>query len=187
VDRVRVRVEVDGDGTLRPRHLLAGKILGLGLLGLGQLLLIAVAGLGLAAAAGSPDVDGDVIVAAALALAWFVVGYVFYAAAFGVLEDPDGTLATVVSFIPPIAPMTMPPRIALGEASALEVAGALAIGGRPGRGSLQNVAFARGGACRATFCTYAVQNVEPALSSGANSTFCTRTAAAIRALLQRGR
>jgi ABC-2 type transport system permease protein len=82
--------------TLRPRHLLAGKILGLGLLGLAQLLL---------------------------ALAWFVVGYAFYAAAFGcaaalvsrqedlqsvispltivlmvgffisfaVLEDPDGT------------------------------------------------------------------------------------------------
>jgi len=44
-----------------------------------------------------------VIVAAALAVAWFVVGYAFYAAAFGVLEDPDGTLTTVVSFIPPIA------------------------------------------------------------------------------------
>jgi ABC-2 type transport system permease protein len=145
--------------TLRPRHLLAGKILGLGLLGFAQLLLIAVVGLGLAAAGGALDVNGDVIVAAALALAWFVVGYAFYAAAFGcaaalvsrqedlqsvispltivlmvgffisfgVLDDPDGTLATVVSFIPPIAPMTMPPRIALGEASAVEVAGALAI------------------------------------------------------------
>jgi ABC-2 type transport system permease protein len=145
--------------TLRPRHLLAGKILGLGLLGFAQLLLIAVVGLGLAAAGGSLDVNGDVIVAAALALAWFVVGYAFYAAAFGcaaalvsrqedlqsvispltivlmvgffisfgVLDDPDGTVATVVSFIPPIAPMTMPPRIALGEASAVEVAGALAI------------------------------------------------------------
>jgi ABC-2 type transport system permease protein len=145
--------------TLRPRHLLAGKILGLGLLGFAQLVLIAVVGLGLAAAGGSLDVNGDVIVAAALALAWFVVGYAFYAAAFGcaaalvsrqedlrsvispltivlmvgffisfgVLDDPDGTLATITSFIPPIAPMTMPPRIALGEASAVEVAGALAI------------------------------------------------------------
>ncbi len=144
--------------TLRPRQLLAGKILGLGLLGLGQLLLTAVVGLGLAAAAGALDVNGDVIVAAALALAWFLVGYAFYAAAFAcaaslvsrqedlqsvispltivlmvgffvsfiVLDDPDGTLATVVSFIPPFAPMTMPPRIALGEASAVEIVGALA-------------------------------------------------------------
>jgi ABC-2 type transport system permease protein len=145
--------------TLRPRHLLSGKIIGLGLLGLGQLLLVAAVGLGAAAAAGALEVDGDVLVAAALALAWFVVGYAFYAAAFGcaaalvsrqedlqsvispltivlmigffvsfaVLDDPDGTLAKVVSFIPPFAPMTMPPRIALGEASALEVAGALAV------------------------------------------------------------
>ena len=145
--------------TLRPRHLLAGKILGLGLLGLGQLLLIAVVGIGLAATGGALDVNGDVVVAAALALAWFVVGYAFYAAAFAcaaslvsrqedlqsvlgpltivlmvgffvsfaVLDDPDGTLATVVSFIPPFAPMTMPPRIALGEASTVEVVGALGV------------------------------------------------------------
>jgi ABC-2 type transport system permease protein len=145
--------------TLRPRHLLAGKILGLGLLGLGQLLLIAVVGIGLGAAGGALEVNGDVVVAAALALAWFIVGYAFYAAAFAcaaslvsrqedlqsvispltivlmvgffvsfaVLDDPDGTLATVVSFIPPFAPMTMPPRIALGEASTIEVVGALAV------------------------------------------------------------
>jgi len=145
--------------TLRPRHLLAGKILGLGLLGLVQLLLIAIVGLGLGAAGGSLDVNGDVVVAALLALAWFVVGYAFYAAAFAcaaslvsrqedlqsvispltivlmvgffvsfaVLDDPGGTLAQVVSFIPPVAPMTMPPRIALGEASTLEIVGALAV------------------------------------------------------------
>jgi ABC-2 type transport system permease protein len=145
--------------TLRPRHLLAGKILGLGLLGFGQLLLIAIVGLGLGAAGGALEIDGDVLVAAALALAWFVVGYAFYAAAFAcaaslvsrqedlqsvisplsmvlmvgffvsfaVLSDPDGTLATVVSFIPPFAPMTMPPRIALGEASTIEIVGALAV------------------------------------------------------------
>lgn len=145
--------------TLRPRQLLAGKILGLGLIGLGQLLLIAIVGLGLAAATGALDVTGDVLAAAGLALAWFLVGYAFYAAAFAcaaslvsrqedlqsvispltvvlmvgffvsfaVLDDPDGTLATVVSFVPPFAPMTMPPRIALGEASAVEIAGALAV------------------------------------------------------------
>ena len=48
-------------------------------------------------------------------------------ASFSALEDPDGTLATVVSFVPPFAPMAMPPRIALGEAGAVEIAGALAV------------------------------------------------------------
>ena len=46
---------------------------------------------------------------------------------FGVVSDPDGTLARVSSFIPPIAPLTMPPRIALGEASAVEIVGAFAV------------------------------------------------------------
>ena len=46
---------------------------------------------------------------------------------FIVLEDPDGTLAHVTSFIPFSAPITMPPRIALGEAPAYEVLIALAV------------------------------------------------------------
>ena len=145
--------------TMRPRQLLAGKVIGLGVLGLIQLLLIAVLGLAIAAAAGALEVDGDVVVAAALALGWFVVGYVFYAAAFAcagalvarqeelqsvttpltlilmvsfflsfaVLQDPDGTLATVSSFLPPAAPITMPARIALGEAPAAQIAAAFVV------------------------------------------------------------
>ena len=46
---------------------------------------------------------------------------------FIVLDDPDGTLATVTSFIPFSAPITMPPRIALGEAPAIEIVIALAV------------------------------------------------------------
>jgi ABC-2 type transport system permease protein len=145
--------------TIRPGHLLAGKIIGLGILGLGQLLVLAVLGLGMASAAGALEVDGDVIAAAALALVWFVVGYAFYASAFAcvaslvprqeelqsvltpltllllvsffvsfaVLDNPDGTLATVASFIPFAAPMTMPPRIALGEATTGEIVAAFGV------------------------------------------------------------
>jgi ABC-2 type transport system permease protein len=145
--------------TLRPRDLLAGKIVGLGILGLGQMLVIAAAGLAAAAATGALDVDGDIVVAAALAVGWFVLGYAFYAGlfacagalvprqeelqssmtpltmlilvsfflAFAVLDSPDGTLARVTSFIPFSAPMTMPPRIALGEARAFEIVAAFAI------------------------------------------------------------
>jgi ABC-2 type transport system permease protein len=56
-----------------------------------------------------------------------IVLMVGFFVSFAVLEDPGGTLAQVVSFIPPFAPMTMPSRIALGEASAAEIAGALAV------------------------------------------------------------
>jgi ABC-2 type transport system permease protein len=68
--------------TIRPAHLLAGKVIGLGLLGLGNLLLIGAIGLGTAAATGALTVDGTILGAAGLALAWFVAGYAFYACAF---------------------------------------------------------------------------------------------------------
>lgn len=145
--------------TIRPRDLLAGKVIGLGLLGFGQLLLITAVGLATAMATGALELSGDLAVAAALALGWFVLGYAFYAGlfacagalvprqeelqssmmpltililfsfflAFAVLDDPDGTLAHVTSFLPMCAPMTMPPRIALGEASPLEIVGAFVI------------------------------------------------------------
>jgi ABC-2 type transport system permease protein len=67
---------------IRPTYLLAGKVIGLGLLGLGNLLLIGAIGLGVAGATGALTIDGTILGAAALALAWFVVGYAFYACAF---------------------------------------------------------------------------------------------------------
>jgi ABC-2 type transport system permease protein len=68
--------------TIRPSHLLAGKVIGLGLLGLANLVLTGVVGLAVAEATGALDVDGEILSAVALALAWFVVGYAFYACAF---------------------------------------------------------------------------------------------------------
>jgi ABC-2 type transport system permease protein len=68
--------------TIKPAHLLAGKVIGLGVLGLANLLLTAIVGLAVAQAVGAVDVDGDLVTAALLALAWFVVGYAFYACAF---------------------------------------------------------------------------------------------------------
>lgn len=100
---------------VRPRELLAGKVLGLGALALVHLLLIAVVGLIAAAATGALDVDGARIGAAALVLAWFVAGYAFYACAFacaGALvprqEEIQSTtmpltLAILVSFFASVA------------------------------------------------------------------------------------
>jgi ABC-2 type transport system permease protein len=70
--------------TIRPRHLLAGKVLGLGVLGLSQLLIVAVFGLAVASVTGAVDITGNLLVAVALSVAWFVLGYAFYAAAFAV-------------------------------------------------------------------------------------------------------
>jgi ABC-2 type transport system permease protein len=68
--------------TIRARELLAGKILGIGLLGFGQLVAIGVAGLGVAAATGEVEVTGALVGALAIVLAWFVLGYAFYSCAF---------------------------------------------------------------------------------------------------------
>ena len=69
---------------LPPRDLLAGKVIGLGLLGLGQLLIVSAFGLLAAQLTGALDVTGDLVTAVALSLAWFVLGYAFYASAFAV-------------------------------------------------------------------------------------------------------
>jgi ABC-2 type transport system permease protein len=67
---------------IRPRELLAGKVIGLGLLGLGQLLGIAAIGVGIASAVGAVDVDASLLGAVGLSLVWFVLGYAFYSCAF---------------------------------------------------------------------------------------------------------
>ncbi len=69
-------------GTVRPRHLLAGKMLGIGSLGLIQLTLIGLAGLAALAATGDvavPAAAGMTVVSVVL---WFVLGFGFYSAAF---------------------------------------------------------------------------------------------------------
>jgi ABC-2 type transport system permease protein len=61
------------------RALLAGKVLGIGLLGLVQLLLVAVGGVGVATATGALTVDAAVVQPVLVVLAWFVLGYTAYA------------------------------------------------------------------------------------------------------------
>ena len=68
--------------TMRPWQLLAGKIIGLGILGLAQIALIAAVGVGGALAFDLVDVPGDLVGTAVAVVAWFVLGYAFYAAVF---------------------------------------------------------------------------------------------------------
>jgi ABC-2 type transport system permease protein len=69
---------------IRARQLMAGKILGIGTLGLIQLILIAVYAVALATVTGAIDIPGESVSAAALAIGWFVLGFGFYAALFAV-------------------------------------------------------------------------------------------------------
>jgi ABC-2 type transport system permease protein len=68
--------------TIRARQLLAGKIAGIGVLGLLQLLFILAYGIVLATVTGALDVPVHAIGTAALAIAWFVLGFAFYASLF---------------------------------------------------------------------------------------------------------
>ena len=70
--------------TMRPWQLLAGKILGLGLLGLAQIVLIGVIAVGGALVFDLVAVPGALIGTVVSVVLWFVLGYAFYAAAFAV-------------------------------------------------------------------------------------------------------
>jgi ABC-2 type transport system permease protein len=70
--------------TMKPWQLLAGKILGLGLLGLAQIVVIAVVGVAGALSFDLVDIPGELIGTAVSVVAWFVLGYAFYAAIFAV-------------------------------------------------------------------------------------------------------
>lgn len=83
--------------------LLAGKIVGIGVLGFVQLLLLAAVGLGAAGATGAVDVDAAVLQGAGAAVAFFVLGYLVFAALFAVAgalvsrqEDVQSTTSPLI-------------------------------------------------------------------------------------------
>jgi len=69
---------------IKPVHLLAGKVIGIGLLSLGQLLVIVFAGLAAAIPTGALDLPDSTLPTAVLIAVYFVLGYLFYACAFAV-------------------------------------------------------------------------------------------------------
>ncbi len=132
---------------VKPWQLLAGKIIGLGVLAFAQLLLICMAGLGGAIAFDVITVPGAAIATVVQVLGWFILGFVLVAALFAVCgalvsrqedlqsvllpmtlvlvaalvlaitagQNPNGSLAKVTSFIPPLSTMVMPVRVATGS------------------------------------------------------------------------
>lgn len=68
---------------VRPRHLLAGKVIGIGALGFAQLVLVAGLATGLLVA-GAFEAPAELGGAMALVIPWFVLGYALYAVAYAV-------------------------------------------------------------------------------------------------------
>jgi len=66
----------------RPAPLMAGKILGIGLLALGQLLLLSATGLIAALVTGAVELPGQAAGTMAIVLMWFVLGFALYAVLF---------------------------------------------------------------------------------------------------------
>ena len=85
--------------TMRPWQLLAGKILGLGVLGLAQIVVIAGIAVGGAIAFDLVDIPGDLVGTAVSVVFWFVLGYGLYASIFAVaasLVSRQEDLGTVI-------------------------------------------------------------------------------------------
>lgn len=89
------------------RALLAGKIAGIGLLGLAQIAVTALAALVAVAAAGSIDIPAIRGAVLAWAVVWFVLGYALYATVYGALgslgsraEDAQAVAGPVMVLLP---------------------------------------------------------------------------------------
>jgi ABC-2 type transport system permease protein len=140
-------------GALRPSQLLAGKVVGIGVVAVVQLLAIGLPTAGVALALGSLNIPSGTPLTIGAVLLWALLGYGLYSCIFAAagaaasrpedvgnatapitilialtyfvavasVQDPDGKLARIVSFIPPMAPMTMLPRAAVGHVEPWEV------------------------------------------------------------------
>ncbi len=140
--------------TVRPRDLLMGKVLGIGVLGLVQLAVFVVAGGAAALATDRLSLPTTTPAAVVLLAVWFVLGYTLYSTALGflgalasrmeeasnastpitmiamisyfvaifaVVDDPDGTVAQIATFLPPAAPMVVPLRAAFDAIAPWEI------------------------------------------------------------------
>jgi ABC-2 type transport system permease protein len=140
---------------IKPLHLLCGKVLGIGAVGLLQLAVYGMVGLGAGIGTGLVTVTGLAVGVFASVLFWFILGFGFYAVSYAAagsmvsrqedvnstatpitmlvtvsyvlaqvtVADPSGTVASVMSWIPPFSAMLMPLRIAAGTTNPGQIVG----------------------------------------------------------------
>ena len=145
--------------TVRPSELLAGKIIGIGLVGLVQLSAIGAAAFVMVSLTKVVTIPAFDLLTILGYLLWFVLGFLLYATAYAavaatvsrqeevssatapigvfmvasyllvyvVILNPASTLSTVLSILPPFAPILMPVRMSSGDAAAWQVGLALVL------------------------------------------------------------
>ena len=87
---------------IRPKQLLAGKIVGIGILGLGQLIVVATFAIVLALVTGAIKVPLSAIGAAGLVVGWFILGFAFYASLFAAAGALASRMEELQNVIVPI-------------------------------------------------------------------------------------
>lgn len=89
--------------TVRPWHLLLGKVIGLGLVGLSQLLILAGAGLVMASATGVLTLSGVAMSAILWGLLWYLLGFFLYATIFAGAGSLVSRQEDVQSVVTPVS------------------------------------------------------------------------------------
>lgn len=139
-------------GSVRPHQLLAGKVLGIGVLGIAQIVVLGTIAMTVMSAQNAfdiPDAAGKVL---AWAFIWYVLGFAFYAVAYAAAGSlvsrqeeaqnaafpltlmlmasyfiasfsitGENPVLRIASLLPMFAPMTMPIRMAGGDAATWEI------------------------------------------------------------------
>ena len=145
--------------TIRPSRLLAGKVIGVGLVGLLQLTIVGAAALVAVQVTHVATIPALGVASILADILWFLLGYLFYATAYAAvaslvsrqeelqgavapisvfqiagyllmyaaLPNPSGPLATVVSLLPPFAPIVMAVRMASSDVPLWQVGLAVAL------------------------------------------------------------
>ncbi len=145
--------------TVKPWQLLAGKVIGIGALGLAQFVFTAVAALVTLRVAGTFDLPAFPTDSLVMLILWFLLGFAMYSLLFGaagslvsrmedaqsastpltlvalvgffmsflVLDDPDGVLAIVMTYVPLTAPFVVPVRFALESISMVALIGSVVV------------------------------------------------------------
>jgi len=145
--------------TIRPSRLLAGKVIGVGLVGLLQLTIVGAAALVAVRVTNVAAIPALGVASILADVLWFLLGFLFYATAYAAvaslvsrqeelqgavapisvfqiagyllmyaaLPNPSGPLATVVSLLPPFAPIVMAVRMASSDVPLWQVGLAVAL------------------------------------------------------------
>ena len=87
---------------IKPRELLAGKVLGIGALGLLQLVGISIYAVVLASATGAMHIPAHALGTVAISLGWFALGFAFYASLFAVAGALVARMEELQNVIVPI-------------------------------------------------------------------------------------